>query len=64
MKYDEENGYWTCTDCGWISDDTELKLIDLIRKSRYYLLKKKGIKNSFTKIAEVDLKQYEEATRG
>ena len=64
VKYDEENVYWTCTDCGWISDDTQIKLMDLIHRSNYYLLKKKGIKNAFTRIAEVDFKQYEEATRG
>lgn len=52
VKYDEENIRWACSACGWTSDDTEFKLMDLVNRSRYCLLKKKGIKNSFTEMYE------------
>lgn len=52
MEYDEEAVIWRCSGCGWNNESAASKLYDLIYRSRYVLLKKRGVNNTFTKNAE------------
>ena len=49
LEYDEENVTWKCSGCGWTSEGADYKWWNLVSRARYYLLKKKGIENFFTK---------------
>ncbi|MGD0424180.1 MAG: ParB/RepB/Spo0J family partition protein [Candidatus Bathyarchaeia archaeon] len=52
IEYSALKGLSKCRECGWNNDDTDTKLMDLTRRARFLLLKKKGIKNEFTQFWE------------
>jgi len=53
LEYNDDDKAWTCSRCGWDSDDADSKLRALARRSRYLLLKK-GVNSLLTRIVELE----------